>query len=210
MIIAAIVQRLTSALFAAIFVICAVVCAGGCAGSRPPPPTNLPPPVNSTTVGPEDVFEVNVYSEPTWPKEYRVQPDGSINFPFIERVDVSNKEPQEIALTIKARLAEKRILTNPQVSVVMKAYNSKRITVVGQVARPGTVPWAQGLKLVEAIAQSGGMTPVADSNHVILTRSVTATKTVTAIISVDAITDGAQGDIPLQAGDTIKVESKSF
>jgi len=166
--------------------------------------------VTSTTVGPEDVFEVHVYGESTWPKEYRVQPDGSVNFPFLDRVDVKGKEPHEIVEIVKRELAERKILTNPQVSVVMKAYNSKRITVVGQVARPGTVPWAQGLKLVEAIAQSGGVTPIADSNHVILTRSVSPTKTVTAIISVDAITDGQQSDIPLQAGDTIKVEPKSF
>ena len=45
---------------------------------------------------------------------------------------------------------------------------------------------------------------IADSNHVILTRNVGPAKTVTAIVSVDAITDGAQADIPLQAGDTIK------
>jgi len=171
---------------------------------------NLPAPVTNTTVGPDDVFEVHVYNEPSWPKEYKVQPDGSINFPFLDRVDVNGKEPQDIVEILKERLAEKKILTQPQVSVVMKAYNSKRITLMGQVARPGTVPWANGLKLVEAIAQSGGFTNVADSNHVILTRQIAPTKTFTAIISIDAITDGQQSDVFLQAGDTIKVEPKSF
>jgi polysaccharide export outer membrane protein len=64
--------------------------------------------------------------------------------------------------------------------------------------------------MVDALSQSGWFTAVADSNHVILTRAIPPNKTVTAIVSVDAITDGAQADIPLQAGDTIKVESHVF
>jgi polysaccharide export outer membrane protein len=44
----------------------------------------------------------------------------------------------------------------------------------------------------------------------VLTRQVSPTRTVTAIVSVDAITDGTQADIPLQAGDTVKVESRVF
>lgn len=204
---------MTSLFLALVFSASAMTAASGvagCSGARPPPPVNLPAPITNTTVGPDDVFEVHVYNEPAWPKEYKVQPDGSINFPFLDRVDVSGKEPQDIVEILKAKLSEKKILTNPQVSVVMKAYNSKRITVMGQVARPGTVPWANGLKLVEAIAQSGGFTPVADSNHVILTRHVADSKTYTAIISIDAITDGQQSDVFLQAGDTIKVDPKSF
>jgi hypothetical protein len=45
---------------------------------------------------------------------------------------------------------------------------------------------------------------------VFLTRNVSATKTVTAVISVDDITDGKTPDIPLQAGDTIKITPRVF
>jgi len=182
----------------------------GCGPKDAPPPRNLPPPTPSTTVGPGDVFEVFVMGEQNLPKEFRVQPDGSINFPYLEKVIVAGKEPQEIAEFIKGRLKEEKILQNPQVSVIIKAYNSKKITVLGQVAKPGSLGFVEGMKLVEAISLSGGFTALADGRHVILTRNVSGSKTVTAIISVEAITDGAQADIPLQAGDTIKVESKVF
>ena len=66
------------------------------------------------------------------------------------------------------------------------------------------------MKLVDALSQSGWFTNIADSNHVLLTRQVGKGKTVTAEVSVDAITDGAQADIPLQAGDTIKVTARVF
>jgi polysaccharide export outer membrane protein len=182
----------------------------GCGPAHAPPPRNLPPPTPSTTVGPGDVFEVFVMGEQNLPKEFRVQPDGSINFPYLEKISVTGMEPQDIAELVKRRLREEKILQNPQVSVIVKAYNSKKITVLGQVAKPGSLGFVEGMKLVEAISLSGGFTPLADGRHVILTRNVSPTKTVTAIISVDAITDGAQADIPLQSGDTIKVEQKVF
>ena len=181
----------------------------GCFNSRPPSPKNLPAPVLSTTVGPGDVFEVNVVGEKDLPKEYRVQPDGTVDFPYLDRLDVKGKEPQDIARAIKEQLEQKQILRDPQVSLIVKQYNSKRVTVIGQVSKPGSIPWTEGMKLVDAVSQSGWFTPLADSNHVILNRAGGG-KTVTAVVSVDAITDGAQQDIPLQAGDTIKVEQRTF
>ncbi len=78
----------------------------------------------------------------------------------------------------------------------MKQYKSKKVSVIGQVNKPGNVPWTDGMRLVEAISQLGWFTSIADSNNVVLTRRVAGGKTVTAMVSVDAITDGAQQDIP--------------
>ncbi len=181
-----------------------------CAGARPGPPTNLPAPTLSTTVGPGDVFEVSIVGEKDLPKEYRVQPDGTIDFPYIKRVKVGGLEPQDIASLLRQKLADAKMLTDPQLSIVVKQYYSKKVSVVGQVTKPGTIPWTEGLKLVDALSQSGWFTPLADSNHVTLTRNVAPGKTVTAVISVDAITDGQQGDILLQAGDTIKIGQRVF
>ena len=186
---------------------------GGCRPARPGPPTKLPVAAASTTLGPGDVFDVFVVGEPGLPKEYRVQPDGSIDFPYIERLEVAGLEPHDVVAILKAKLVENQILTRPQISLVVKQYNSKRVSIIGQVAKPGSVPWTEGMKLVDAIGQSGWFTNIADSEHVVLTRLTRANgkgKTVTARVSVDAITDGAQGDVPLQAGDTIKVESRVF
>lgn len=187
-----------------------MVLLAGCSGSRPGPPTNLPAPTLSTTVGPGDVFEVSIVGEKDLPKEYRVQPDGTIDFPYINRVKVGGLEPQDIASLLRQKLSDAKILTDPQLSIVVKQYYSKKVSVVGQVTKPGTIPWTEGLKLVDALSQSGWFTPLADSNHVTLTRNVAPGKTVTAVISVDAITDGQQGDILLQAGDTIKIGQRVF
>jgi len=179
--------------------------------SRPHPgPPNLPTPTPSTIVGPGDVFEVSVLGEKDLPKEFRIQPDGSVDFPYVDRLQVAGLEPQQIEELIKSRLVEKKILSAPQVTLVVKQYNSKKISVIGAVQKPGSISWTDGIKLVEAISLSGGFTSLADADHVRLTRNVAPGRTVTATVSVDDITDGKQSDVPLQAGDTIKVDQRVF
>ncbi|MGD0677461.1 MAG: polysaccharide biosynthesis/export family protein [Polyangiaceae bacterium] len=181
----------------------------GCASGRPLGPPNLPVPTQSTTVGPGDVFGVSVLGEKDIPQEFRVQPDGTVDFPYLDRLTVAGLEPQEIEELIKTKLIEKKILTAPQVTLIVKVYNSKKVSVVGAVQRPGSIAWSEGMRLIDAISQSGGLTPLADGDHVRITRRAGA-KTVTATVSVDDITDGKVADVPLQAGDTIKVEQRIF
>jgi polysaccharide export outer membrane protein len=200
------VLRLVSSFLSLLLVATLVL---GCGGPHPGPP-NLPTPTPSTSVGPGDVFEVSVLGEKDLPKEFRVQPDGSIGFPYIDRIVVAGLEPQQIEELIKTQLVAKKILVDPQVTLVVKQYNSKKVSVIGSVQKPGSLPWTEGMKLVEAISLAGGFTSLADADHVFLTRNTSPTKTVTAVISVDDITDGKIADIPLQAGDTIKVTPRVF
>jgi polysaccharide biosynthesis/export protein VpsN len=181
----------------------------GCTGGHPPPP-NLPAPIQSTMVGPGDTLDIMVVGEKDLPHEYKVNPDGTIDFPYLDRVEVSGLEPQQITDTLKKKLATAKILTNAQVILAVKQYASKRVSLIGQVNKPGSVSWNDGLKLFEAIAQSGGFTSIADSNHVILTRQTGPGKSITVTISVDAIAEGSQPDVPLQAGDSIKVDARVF
>lgn len=180
-----------------------------CGGSRPPSP-KLPPPVQSTTIGPGDTLEIKVVGEKELPSEFKVNPDGTLDFPYLERFEVSGLEPQDVVDRLKQKLVAAKILKSPQVSLLVKQYASKKVSLLGQVARPGSLAWNDGMKLFEAIAQSGGFTAIADSNHVTLIRQTGKGQSVTVTVSVDAIADGSQPDIPLQAGDSIKVDARVF
>ncbi len=173
-------------------------------------PPNLPQPQLSTTVGPGDLFEVTILGEKDIAHDYRVQPDGSIDFPYVDRLTVAGLEPQQIEELIKKALIAKKILVDPQVTLVVKQYNSKKVSIVGAVQKPGSLSWSEGMKLVDAISLAGGLTSIADGDHVRITRLVGSSKTVTATVSVDDITDGKLSDVPLQAGDTIKVDQRVF
>jgi protein involved in polysaccharide export with SLBB domain len=181
----------------------------GCSRAHPGPP-HLPVPAQSTVVGPGDLFEVSVMGEKDIPKTFRVQPDGSVDFPYVDRLMVAGLEPQQIEEAIKKALVDRKILSDPQVTLVVTQYNSKKVSIVGAVQKPGSIPWSEGMKLVDAISLSGGLTALADGDHVRITRLVGSNKTVTATVSVDDITDGKLGDVPLQAGDTIKVDQRVF
>jgi polysaccharide biosynthesis/export protein VpsN len=171
---------------------------------------NLPPPIETSSLGPGDVFEVMVYDEPAMSKPYKVAPNGTIDFPLIGTLEVEGKEPQEIADMIRTALKEKQILKSPSVSVLVKEVNSKKVAVLGQVQKPGQFPMTEGMTVVQAISLAGGFTGIADRDRVTLNRKVSAKKVVRVVFSVAAITEGKMNDILLQAGDTIYVEERPF
>lgn len=187
----------------------ATLAAVGC-GKRYPPPANLPPPIRSTSVGPGDLLEIHVVSEEKLPSEFEVQMDGSLVFPYVKPIPVSGLEPRDVAVALRKGIIDARYLTDPQVTVKVKQYNSKKVNVLGQVSRPGPIPFTEGLTVVDAISLTGGFTPLADSNAVVLIRQVSPTKSVTVIVSIDAMTDGTHRMVKLQAGDTIKVDQRLF
>jgi len=171
----------------------------------------MPAPIQSTQLGPGDRLEIYVVGEKDLPKDYTINPDGTLDFPYAEGLKVVGLEPQEITRLIRDRLVQRKILIDPQVALTVKEYASKKVSIIGQVQKPGSVVWIPGMQLVhDAISQVGGFTSIADSNHVLLTRQVSRDKRETYVISADAISDGTQQDILLQAGDTIKVDARIF
>lgn len=178
-------------------------------GRNYPPPPKLPEPIVNQQVGPGDVLEVLVVGEDKLPKEYEIASDGSLDFPYTTSFKAAGLDPREIAAAIRERLVIAKYLVDPQVQVKVKAYNSKKVQIIGQVAKPGPQPYQDGLTLVQAISAAGWFTPLADTNNVHVIRLVPS-GSVNAIVSVDAITDNVRPDVKLQQGDTIKVDQRLF
>lgn len=181
----------------------------GCGGSNENTHLNLPAPTEKSVVGPGDVFSLEVVGEKELPHEYQVASDGTVELPYLQTVQVAGLEPQEIARLIRKLLIEKQILSDPSVSVQVKEYNSRRVTIMGQVSKPGTFPYTVGLTLIQAISQAGGVTGVGNLDRVNLTRRVGAGSR-TVVISIATIMEGRSPDVPLQAGDRIFVHERMF
>ena len=103
----------------------------GCGSSNENQRINLPTPTEKSTVGPGDVFVMEVVGEKELPREYMVASDGTVDLPFVQTVRVAGLEPQEIARLVRKLLIEKQILSDPSVVVQVKEYNSRRITLMG-------------------------------------------------------------------------------
>ena len=181
----------------------------GCGGSNDNLRLNLPPPTEKSTVGPGDVFSMEIVGEKELPREYQIASDGTVDLPYLQTVPVTGLEPQEIARLIRKLLIEKQILSDPSVVVQVKEYNSRRVTVMGQVAKPGVFPYSQGLTLIQALSQAGGPTGIANQDKVNLTRRTTGGSR-TVVISIGTIMEGRSADIPLQSGDRIFVHERIF
>jgi polysaccharide export outer membrane protein len=175
----------------------------------PPRPLDLPQPSEVTTLDVGDTFEIRVVGEEKLPVGYTVAPDGTIDFPYVKRIRVAGLEPQELAELVRKKLIEKEILADPNVSVSMKEYNSKRIEVIGEVARPGSIPMVNGMTLLRAISIVGGFNALAKRNQVTIRRRVKG-GTRAASVSVEDIIDNRIPDPLLQAGDSINVPQKVF
>jgi polysaccharide export outer membrane protein len=182
----------------------------GCSSGVQNQRVRLPPPSEKTNVGPGDIVVIQIVGEKDLPQEYEVSSDGTVNFPYIQTVQVAGLEPRNIAATIRQKLVEKRILVDPTVVVQVKEYHSRSVIVLGQVVKPGSFPLTPGLTLMQVISMAGGLTPIADDDSVTLTRKLNSESTRTVRVSVDAITDGKEPDVPLQAGDRIYIYQRLF
>jgi polysaccharide export outer membrane protein len=156
------------------------------------------------TLGPTDVFEVRVYGEPDLSGTYRVDVDGTIDFPLIGRLRVAGQVPSDVATQITEKLAQ-GYLKNPQVSILVKEYNSKKITVLGQVQRPGTFPYLVRMSVVEALSLAGGFTSLAAGNHVIVRRGGKTFR-----VRAADIAEGKAPNFYLEPGDTVLVQERIF
>lgn len=170
-----------------------------------PPQTPLP---GELTLGPGDIFDVRVFGEADLSSTYRVGDNGTIDYPLIGQIRVEGLEPHQAAQYIASQLAAK-YLKHPQVSILVKEQSSKKIIVIGQVAKPGTYPFTVSMSVIEAITVAGGFTPMAAKNNATVTR-MEGGKKVALEVRVADIGEGKAKNISLRPGDIISVPERLF
>lgn len=165
----------------------------------------LPP---DESLGIDDVLEVRVYGEEDLSGEFRVSNDGTIDYPFAGRIEVAGLRSGELQTAIAGKLKD-GYLKNPQVSVMVKEWNSRKIAVLGQVQKPGSVVYFPKMTIVDAIAAAGGFTPIAAKNKVTLRREGKGAVN-SNVLPVADISEGRSPNIPLLPGDVLVVEERLF
>ncbi len=112
-------------------------------------------------IGPQDVIEIKVWDNPDLSGKAVVSLDGSINYYLIGKVKAEGLTPAQLREKIASKLADGYIV-NPQVSVEILEYKSKKIILTGEVEKPGTYYLTRKTTVVEAITMAGGQTKDAD------------------------------------------------
>ena len=158
-------------------------------------------------IGPRDVLDVTVFQAPELTKTVQVSEAGTINFPLIGELDAAGRSAREIEQELKKKLGTK-YLQNPQISVLVKENYSQRVTIEGAVKKPGGIPIAGGMTLLQALAEAQGFDDIA-SHTVLLFRKVDG-KRVAAKYDVSDIRNGSSEDPQLEAGDVIIVSTSDL
>jgi polysaccharide export outer membrane protein len=159
---------------------------------------------------PLDLLQFEVYDEKELKLDVRISQEYSITLPLIGSVELKDVTLRAATEIIRKRYADKYI-RNPQITLLVKEYASRTVSVLGSVNKPGTVKFQpeQNLTLVEAIAEAGGFTRLGDRSKVKLTRNHPDGSTTTQVIDVDALLTGKDStEWRLQTRDVIFIPER--
>jgi polysaccharide export outer membrane protein len=168
------------------------------------PGTVTPQPSGDYRIGSLDVLDVSVFQVPDLARTVQVSANGEISLPLIGSVVATGKTTAELQDEI-AKKYSATYLQSPQVSVFVRDAQSQRVTINGEVNRPGVYPTPGPTTLIQVIATAGGVTDLADTTGVVILRQSGTTRTA-AKFDVASIQAGKAPDPLVQGGDMIVVD----
>jgi len=118
-----------------------------------------------------DILIIEVFGEKELSVERRVQAGGTISFPLLGSVEVAGRTPSQVEGLLKEKLGAD-YLVDPEVTVMVKEYRSRTVSVMGKVMRGGAIelPAEYKIDILEAISRAGDFQPLANKNKIQLNR----------------------------------------
>jgi len=156
-------------------------------------------------IGPKDLLEITVFGLDEMNKTARVSEDGNITLPLLGEIEVEGLTKSELEKKV-TKLLEEKYLHNPQVTIFIREYQSKRVSIIGAVKEPGRYELLGRQTLLHMIAQAGGMTNQT-GEEIIVVRERTDGSSQSIRISIDdLILEGDSSlNIPLEPGDIVNI-----
>lgn len=208
-------MRRISQVLTLLAVLLLTACASGGGTTAAPPPVNPEAQaINLYRIGVDDILEVSVWHNPDLNAKVPVRPDGMISVPLIGDVAAGGKTPEEVSAAITEKL--KAYVRDPQVAVILTELRSheylSRVRVTGAVRQPISVPYRQGMTVLDAVLAAGGTTDFAAADRTELYRKEAEGTTRSYSVRLDRILQ--KGDLatnyPAQPGDVITVPERVF
>ena len=155
-------------------------------------------------IGPEDLLDVSVWNNPALSRTAPVRPDGKISLPLLNDVQAAGLTPMQLRDIIAKKLVE--YMPNPEVSVIVREVNRFKVSVIGEVKKPGRFDFKSKATVLDAIALAGGFNDfAARSRIVILRQDGGGTKRIPINYNKIISTASEQDDFYLQPGDVVVV-----
>jgi polysaccharide biosynthesis/export protein len=162
-------------------------------------------------IGPGDSIQIFVWRNPELTVTVPVRPDGKITTPLVENMMAVGKSPSVLARDIEAVLAE--FVRSPQVNIVVNTAVStfSQVKIVGQVRIPQGMPYRQGLRVLDVVLASGGLTDFAAGNRARIVRLVNGKNVETRVKLNDLLNKGdLRQNYELKPGDVLIIPQSMF
>lgn len=148
---------------------CLSLLLAGCASSgnltsgAPPAPA----PADDYLIGVDDMVQVSVWRNPELSITAPVRPDGKLSVPLVGDVAAGGRTPDAVAKDVQDKLAA--YVREPQVTVILTELRSheylSRVRITGAVRQPVSIPYRQGMTVLDAVLAAGGVTEFAAADR---------------------------------------------
>lgn len=164
-------------------------------------------------IGVDDQLQVSVWRNPELSVSVPVRPDGRISVPLIGDVLAGGRSPEEVARDIEEQLAA--YIRDPKVAVILTELRShefiSRVRVTGAVRTPISIPHRQGMTVLDAVLQAGGVNEFAAANRTRLyRREAEATQTLPVRLGAILGSGDLETNIEVRPGDVITVPERAL
>ena len=163
-------------------------------------------------IGPGDVLDIFVWQNPDLSqKAVPVRPDGRISTPLIANMMAAGKTPVQLSEDMDKALSE--YIRQPKVTVIVNQALSvlSQVQVIGQVVHPESIPYHEGMHVLDVVLAAGGLTPDAAGNDAKLERKVDGRVTVIHVHLSDLLNKGELSqNYPVKPGDVLVVPESLF
>jgi polysaccharide biosynthesis/export protein len=159
---------------------------------------------NDYRLGPEDVLDIAVWNNTAISRTVPVRPDGKISLPLLNDMQAAGLTPMQLRDALSNKLKE--FMPTPEVSVIVKEVHSFKVSVIGEVKRPGRHELKGQATVLDVLALAEGFGDFASRGKIVVLRP--AGETVTHIpFNYNKVlsNNGAMENFFLQPGDIIVV-----
>jgi polysaccharide export outer membrane protein len=157
-------------------------------------------------VGPGDTLQIFVWRNPELTTTVPVRPDGKITTPLVQDMIAVGKSPSQLARDIEVVLAE--YIRSPQVNVIVTIPVSafSKVQVIGQVTSPQSLPYREGMRVLDAVLATGGLTEFAAGNRAKIVRKQDGKQSELKVRIADLINKGdMRHNLELRPGDVLVI-----
>jgi protein involved in polysaccharide export with SLBB domain len=135
-----------------------VLCAlsAGCSHQPPPldPIVSTPSRQTDVTLTPGDSVDIKFFYVPELNESQTIRPDGKLTMQLVGEVQAAGKTPDQLRQSLFDMYTPQ--LKKPDVAVIVRGFQGRRIFVGGEVLSPGVLPMPGPMTAIEAIMQAGG------------------------------------------------------